>query len=309
MFKKIILLAFVFFLLTANALGQNRYPVVTNTPRTANAVLTSSFSKEFSSLYTIPFGFAVSAGLIDSATYMLKFGNNPDVQTGTDPEDLWAGGGTYFYPDAQSVGTARVLKVSSGSETDKASANGAHTVIIEGLIAGYVETFETVAINGQTGTSTTNSWLRVNRVYVNTVGSDLTAAGIIYVGFGSLSTGVPDTAVAYIPVGENQTLQSIYTVPAGKTAYLVSWYASVDRTTGTSNASAQLQFKHRLPGTDKPFRTFEKITATAFGANPAFRHYLIPKRFVEKTDIKMVVEEVSATLNVSGGFDLILVTD
>jgi hypothetical protein len=112
------------------------------------------------------------------------------------------------------------MKVSSSSTDDAEAGTGARTVQVYGLDADYNEITETVILNGQTAVNTTNLYLRVFRAFVATAGSGENAAGTIYIGTGTVTTGVPATIYAEIPVGVNQTLMAVWTVPANHTAYI-----------------------------------------------------------------------------------------
>lgn len=159
-----------------------------------------------------PFELQVSRGQIPWHKLLFKYGSNSDIDDSL--ETIWSQGGIYAYPSAASV-----MTVSSSSINDAAAGTGARTIVVSGLDANYNEISETVTLNGQTAVNTVNSYLRVFRAYVATAGSGATAAGTIYIGTGTVTSGVPATTYAAIPVSANQTLMAIWTVPAGYTAY------------------------------------------------------------------------------------------
>lgn len=159
-----------------------------------------------------PFELQVSRGQIPWHKLLFKYGSNSDINGSL--ETIWSAGGLYAYPDA-----AIQMKVSSSSTDDAAAGTGARTIVVYGLDANYNEINETISLNGQTVVTTTKSYLRVFRAFVATAGSGDTAAGTIYVGTGVVTSGVPATIYAEIPLGANQTLMAVWTVPAGYTAY------------------------------------------------------------------------------------------
>lgn len=219
-----------------------------------------------------PFELQVSRGQIQGHKTLFKFGNNSDIDDTS--EIVWSQGGAYTYPTV-----AAQVKVSSSSADDAAAGTGARTIVVAGLDANYNEISETVALNGQTEVLTTNSFIRVFRAYVATAGSGGTAAGTIYVGTGTVTSGVPATVYAVIPLGENQTQMAMWTVPAGYTLYIYSGTFSA-----ASNNVAQYvlgQFMVRTFG--GVFRNVADITVNS----NVFRYeWDIPIAVPEKSDIE-----------------------
>ena len=142
-----------------------------------------------------------------------KFGFNADIDDSL--ETIWSEGGLYSY-----LTSATVLKISSASTDDASAGTGARTITISGLDGSYNQISESVTLNGQTAVNTTNSFLRVFRMIVDTAGSGGQNAGKIYAGTGTVTSGVPANKYGVIDVGDNQTLMCFWTVPAGYTAYL-----------------------------------------------------------------------------------------
>jgi hypothetical protein len=130
-----------------------------------------------------------------------KFGYNADVDTTTDPEDVWDAGGLYAFPSA----AAETSIVSSAGADDLAST-GARTVRVEGLDANYQVITEDVEMDGATPVVLSAEFLRVYRAQVLTAGSGGINAGAIDVKHGA-------TVLARIGIGNGQTLMAIYTVP------------------------------------------------------------------------------------------------
>ena len=65
---------------------------------------------------------AIAKGQIDGHTYINKFGENHDVDTGTVPEDIWSGGGIYTPPT-----TDRTHQIVSTSTADAGTLRGTYT--------------------------------------------------------------------------------------------------------------------------------------------------------------------------------------
>jgi len=166
-----------------------------------------------------------------------KFGRNNAV--GAAWEDVWIRGGTYAWPTA-----ATQLRISSSTAADTSTGLGAQTVTLEGLDANFVPITETVDLAGVSTAVTTQSFIRMNRAYVETAGSynTLTAGG--NAGTLTINTGT-SAAMASIDVessvGMGQTQIARYTVPSGLFGYIESVVVSVD-----SAQAADFAFFKRL---------------------------------------------------------------
>lgn len=181
----------------------------------------------------------IAAGFHNGYTPVNKFGANPDV--GTTMETIWTCGGLYDWAGVDAA--AGIVKLSSGSADDTSAGTGARTVTIYGLSTAGVEQSESMTLNGQTGVNSVKSYSRVNRIIVNTAGSGGVNAGIIYIGTGTITTGVPAVVWACIDPEMNQTLMAVYTVPAGKTFYMTRVVLSTN-----SNKGAELYLFVRPSG-------------------------------------------------------------
>jgi len=215
---------------------------------------------------------AVANNEINDLKSIFKFGFNADVNGAE--ETIWDQGGIYSYPTS-----AIQIKVSSTSANDTAAGTGARTVTVAGLDENYHEAEETVSLNGQTEVLTNTTFIRVFRAFVETAGSSGTAAGNIYMGNGVVSGGVPATVYAKISLGENQTLMSVWTVPAGYTAYLTQ----IDIGTGTANNNQYIFAKIVNRPFGGVFRSSIKVTIQT---GESVLDFPAPVVFSEKTDIE-----------------------
>ena len=211
-----------------------------------------------------PFNLQVSRGQITMHERFCPFGFNAVV--GTSPETIWTAGGTYAFPS-----TATVLTVVSSSTDDDGSpvGTGARTVTIEGLDANYAAISETVTMNGTTDVTTVKTFLRVNHAYVATCGSTGSNVGAI-----TIANSTP-TTLAEIVATAGIAQQCVYTVPAGKTAFITRYMLS-SYNSSTTGSAGQIWVKNygganmlattvRIPGTgafsceaDYPFPVYEK---------------------------------------------------
>lgn len=234
---------------------------------------------------------SIPKGSFGTASNEYKFGFNSAV--GTSEATLWEQGGRYSFPSSAST-----MTVSSSDANDTAAGTGARTVQIYGLDANYLEVDETVTLNGQTAVTTTNSYIRKHRAIVRSAGSGGEAAGIIYIGTGTVTAGVPANIFTTIAQGENQTLQSFYTVPSGKVAYLDNLIVS---SFGNANAVATVRLRVRPLG--EVFQTKDKFLLTR-GSAPFPRTY--SGVIAAQSDVEVTAIADSGTIDVSGAFELLL---
>jgi len=219
-----------------------------------------------------------------------KFGHNTDIDSSY--ETLWSAGGNYSY-----LSSATTLKISSADANDDDGDTGARTVLIQGLDTNYNEIEETVTLDGQTAINTSNEYLRVYRMIVQTAGSSNHNEGIVYAGTGTVTSGVPANIYAEIPAEYNQTMMAVYTIPADKTGYMTTFYASPD-----SQASFQTQLL--FGNSDGIMRVRNQLHAYQTQAMFDYRPYL---KIDEKTDVELRCAVGTANTEFGGGFSIILI--
>lgn len=167
------------------------------------------------------------------------------------------------------------------------------------LDGDYNEISEYVIMNGVTAVASTNTVLRCSRVKSVLAGSGGTNAGDVTV------WQQTDNTIVWVdmPAGYGQTTICAYTIPAGKSAYIVHWYASLAKKQ-TAFSNVRLMFK--MVG--EPIRVQEEYTLVSTGTSKDERPYDIPKDTIpERTDIVIRADSSVNDGSVSAGFDLILV--
>jgi len=222
----------------------------------------------------------VAKGNVANHSFIHKFGVNFDIDNSSEPETVWSAGGLYPWSSLSSAQTLYVLSTDAGDTMD---------VEIQGLDADYELQTETVTLTGTTAVTTTNTFLRVFRMSANANNDgDITAR----------VTSASGTIVAQIDTDYAQTLMAVYTVPAGKTAYLTTLDTSVQK-----NKDAQIRLFQRPTG--EAFR----ITHMAETFESSYRYdFTTPLKFPEKTDLEVRASEVeSNNTRVTANFDLVLV--
>ena len=225
-------------------------------------------------------GIHIANGQMLNTSHINKFGYTGASVNGT--ATIWDGTGTYTY-----LTTPTTLRVESDEEND----DGA-TYLIEGLDGDYNPVSETITTDANTGIGTgTQQFLRVFR-------ARMTSNGGVNEGNVSIKKSDNSTLLAYIKEDNGQTLMSIYTVPAGKTAYLFKLHGSVDK----ANVDVKFMFFETPFGGSK---NIKHMSGTQ-GGNPIDYDYPVPLRFEEKSDLEMRIT-TSALCGAGGIFDLILV--
>lgn len=223
--------------------------------------------------------FSISQGQVGGHSLVHVIGYNPDIDIATD-ETVWSAGGPYPWSVWD---TARTISVVSTSALDQGS------VIISGLDVNFLPITEEINCAGLTPTSGTLLFKRLfTSIYKN---GPTNNAGLITV------TG-DSTIVGLIEIGVGQTLNGIYTVPAGYTAYMLAGDFSVQK-----GEDAQVRFFIR------PFGQSFRIVHIAEAYQNTYRYdFVAPVRLTEKTDldIRAALVETNNT-RVSTNFSLILV--
>ena len=237
----------------------------------------------------IDFYLSVAKGDFTGYSNVSKFGINSTVGSGGF-ESIWEGSSAYPWPT-----DLQTLSVVSASANDASGGTGARTVEIQGLDSSWNLLTETITMNGLTPVVTTGSFLRVFRARVVTAGSLKSNAAQI-----TMSSG--GTTLAYITydtIGMGQTLMAVYTIPNGKTGYIINLNVS-----SSKDSEHRFRFMTRDNAvTDAAWNVKEYMSAR--GGFSSWRKYAINK-VTEKTDIDLQVIS-NSTSAASGGFELILI--
>jgi len=216
----------------------------------------------------------IAAGLLDGYSHINKFGYRDTIAGSW--QTIWDKAADYAYYAA-----ATVTAVADHTGDD----NGG-TVEVQGLDENYAPVTETLTIGGAASVAQFSRVFRARMVTANT--------GITNQDEIRIKNGVNDVAV--IIAGAGQTLMSLYTIPAGKTGYLMKLQGSID-----ANNDALFRLYARPFG--GAFNVKGQFGVFASGFN---YDYPVPLRFEEKTDLE--VKGLSQN-GIGGGaiFDIILV--
>jgi hypothetical protein len=244
----------------------------------------------------------VALGNVTNDQYGDKFGRNPEVDTTTDPEDMWNGGSAYTgHPLSHTPNEVNIYSASANDNSG--SGTGARTIRIFGLESPTSKeyTSEDITMHATDGTiavTSTKTWWRVNRAYVLTAGSTGRNEGVITV------EDSTDSAIVFIQMPLfGQTTIGCWTVPAGKKAILWHKKASIARLNGSAG-SANVSLNLREVGGAWLAKRVLEISTSA-------PHYDSSPIIAEAgTDIKWTIDFVSDNDTASEGFfDYILIPD
>jgi hypothetical protein len=221
-----------------------------------------------------------------------KFGAVPSMSQDTNGT-IWDENDT-VYPwttvDANTVLTVNV--VAPNNEGSARTTHDGDTVEIQGLDGNYDLQTETVTISGSSAT-TINTFKRVFRAQFTNGGSFDPNSERILIKSGG-------TTVAKILEDIGQTMMSIYTIPAGKTGYLMRLDITAQ---GTATGSFKLYCRDNGVGS---FRV--KHTAEVNGVGGAYQLiYPLPQPLLEKTDIDARMITQSNNGRYTCTFDIMLV--
>ena len=236
----------------------------------------------------IPYAVAIAQGSLRGHSTLVKFGTRTAVAAATSSV-IWEGNTPlYTY-----MSTAQQLKVVSSSTSDAPDGTGARTILLQGLDANFDLIEETITMNGTTTVTTTKSFLRVFRAYATTTGRSLVNVGKI-----TIRNNAATEEKLVIVAGDGQSLMTIWTVPRGKTAYLVSAGFSTD-----TNKGARVSFltRENNGATNPPYQI--KYRSFVFSGQNNYP-FAIPLKITEKTDIEVRVNTPSNAGITSAGATL-----
>ena len=238
----------------------------------------------------IPFYLAVQQGKVPGYSMVNKFGYNSTIGSSSF-ETIWETGNNYPWQSS-----AVTVDVVSDDANDDVAGTGARTLRIQGLDSSYAFAEETVDMDGTTTVTTTQTFLRVFRMSVETAGTSGNNEGTITATY----TGGSDVA-ATITSGNGQTLMCLYTIPANYTGYLLSMNIS-------SGKDQEMDFKfiqRNNSVTNGAFQTKQFLNVRGGQTTVIFNAInIIP----QKSDI-YVSGKGSSTSSASASFDLLLVQD
>lgn len=239
---------------------------------------------------TTPFDafYEVQKGLKPKYKLKTYIGYNDSIKN-SNFEDVWPSQGEIPFLDVASP-----ILVSSSSALDTyVGGTGAKVVRVIGLDSNWNVLQEDVVLNGVVGTTTTNSFLRINEAIV-------ISAGNLKTNQGKISFIYSGTTYATIEAGDGVLTSVRFSVPANHVAYLVTSHFSTDNS--SKGYRINVRVRNNVLGVNYrpyPFRLSGGATLNPISFLP------IP----QKTDFVIQAKATSSGAMEMGGFVTILLED
>lgn len=222
----------------------------------------------------------IARGLVRDTTSTHRFGAVPAMSQ-SNTGSIWDVNDTVYPWSAYT--TAAVVNV----ERNDADDDGV-TVVVRGLDANYEEATDTITIDGE------NTLGTVQFIRVYSAVSDAVTNDNIDIEYGAAG----GTTIARIPAGETTTAMAIYTVPAGKTAYLMQGVMTCQ---SGADATGNMYVKPFGQSVFTIGHTFE-VTGSEY-----FYKFATPIKITEKSDIDVRATVRSNNARITAAFDIILI--
>ena len=240
----------------------------------------------------------VAKGNVDGHSIVIIRGHNPDIDSATS-EDIWEAGGTL-----SRLTSAETMDIVSSSSNDDGSpgGTGARTVVIAGCDGTGAAVTETITMNGTTGVTTANSYLRVNSMTVATAGSDDTNDGNI-----TATASTAATVQCEMDAGEGLSMNSHYCVPLNKTGYIYKVELNAAKTSG--GGQPVIEFKgYAQPTGAARLQLFDKKLDTAL-SDELDIPIPLPSAMAAQTDIWLHADTDTNNTEVRTRMYILLVDD
>lgn len=249
---------------------------------------------------------AIARGFVPGHSYIHKFGAINGLTTDLTP--VCQGG---FYRTPTSPVTLAAI---STDADDTAAGAGAQQLTLEYLDSNFTEQTATIEMNGLTETTDSISGVtRLYRAYISRSGTYATQASPSQQGTITIRVSGAGDTWAVIPqigagFGIGQSLIGSYTVPAGKTAYILRQTINVD-----ANKPADVYFfkRENADDTGTPFTGVMRLQNQWIGvanAGLTFEHSSM-EEYPALTDIGFLAKMQTGTGDVTVEFELFLVDD
>jgi len=240
----------------------------------------------------------VQKGNVAGHSLVHKFGRNDAVANGA-----WEH--VSLLPQTTFLTAATTVRVKAGNAADTAAGAGAQSITIEGVDSNLVDASEAVeTAGGSASGNTTASFWRVYRSYVTPLragayGGNNTGDVII-----ENSAGTAD--LIKILAGEGQTQYGGYTIPTGKTGYLLGVLFTVD-----ASKAADLRMYMRAAFNDFTTAFAPKLLKNYWDGIAGVFQFVprSPITIAALTDVWFEAQGGGAITEVSVDFEILLVDD
>lgn len=245
----------------------------------------------------------VQKGNVANHSMVHKFGHNEAVGTTLAPITSL---GTYPTPQVASATTLRVK--AGGNANDTAAGTGAREITLQGLDETGALVEESIATAGASAsTATTTTFVRLFRAYVSSSGTYATETTASHAATITIENGAGGTDWATIDLngfGLSQTTIGAYTVPLGKTAYLLGYKINAESTKVVDGIFFQRQ---SILDTAAPYEAMRIVFEISGLTDYRSHDFTAPIAFPELTDIGFMAKVSTGTADVDVDFEILLV--
>jgi len=260
------------------------------------------------SIVSSDFLLEVAKGNVPGHSSDNKFGRNIEVDSGV-TADVWDGGHTVASGGTSLIWlaptAARIHTIASTSANDDTGGTGANSVKINYLPDWDTgEATETVTGDLNAGIAMSNAAVMINRmeVIIQSTSTTINAGEI------TATAATDSTVTARIRIGQGQTQTAIYGIPSTQKLKIGRFYANVNKAGGAAGLLDVTMLANTAPDTN----TTEFITKHTFGlqtvGTSAFTiPYYVPKKIDGPAIVKVQVASNTNDMDVSAGFDFVVV--
>lgn len=249
-----------------------------------------------------PFG--VSAALGATAGEIVVIRGHRDTISGTVSNrafDIFSTNSVsvHAYPGMTAT-AAQTITIQPSSANDTAAGTGAREITVVGIDASYAVVSESIATNGVTAVTTTQTFLRVNEAYVSSAGSLGRNADTITLQqtTSTLLMGQIYKHGGATESGYSRMLNAAYTVPAGKQLLVLERKARMSRkgtATAESFGAIGLSVRDDISTSTSPWIERWVVPVDTSGVM-ADSTLLLPDLIPEKSDVKARILQTDTAL-------------
>lgn len=247
--------------------------------------------------YGVDFYLRVGKGEIDGFKHYPIFGYKQGIST-TVLDDITQIPATTIIPYPNGI---QLRAVSSSANDVAVTGSGIRALELYYLDTNYDMQSEVINLNGLTPVNTvaTNIFRVLWMHSLAPIGSGGVAAGNI-----SLTNIAGTTTYEYIAAGGNRSLTSYFTVPNGKTGFIIGWQASAVKQDMSIRLRATVHFHNRtllLPG------VFIFHGIMTLKDSSLYTPLTIPLSFPARCDIKVSALAGAANGDCEAGYSILLI--
>lgn len=246
----------------------------------------------------------VQKGNVKGHSIVHKFGHNPLVGTSFVPITSI---GAYQTPQVSGATTLRIK--AGGDANDTAAGSGAREITVTGLDETGAEVSETIATAGASAsTATTTTFIRFYRAFVSASGTYATSSSGSHADTITIENGAGGTDWGTIDLNSfpnSQTRIGVYTIPLGKTGYILGADISIESTKVVDAIFFQRQ---NILETSPPYTAMRIVYENAGLTDTRKLSIKSPiGGFPELTDLGYMSKVASGTADVDVDFEILLV--